>query len=56
MRAVFTPDPRGVGALKVKSLPDPTQTVQVFAITIEPDGGSPQPTGSMYLKGAPVSF
>lgn len=48
---VFSLDPRGTGALKVKALPEPTKTVKIFAITIEPTGGSPQPTGEMVLKG-----
>jgi len=53
---VFSPDLEGKGAFKVKPLPDPRQAVHLFAITIEPSGGSPQPTGEMYLKGTPVSF
>ncbi|MBI3608520.1 MAG: anti-sigma factor [Nitrospirae bacterium] len=51
---IFTPDQRGVGSLRVKALPEPAKTVGVFAITIEPAGGSRQPTGSMYLKGSSV--
>jgi hypothetical protein len=53
---IFSPDPQGTSSLKVKPLPDPGKSVQLFAITIEPAGGSPQPTGEMYLRGAPVTF
>lgn len=53
---IFLPDPKGTGALKIKPLPDPRKSVQLFAITIEPTGGSSQPTGEMYLRGTPVSF
>jgi hypothetical protein len=53
---IFSPDREGRGPFKVKSLPNPRQAVQLFAITIEPSGGSPQPTGEMYLKGTPASF
>jgi hypothetical protein len=49
---IFSLDQQGKGALKVKSLPDPQQPVTLFAITVEPAGGSPQPTGDLYLKGA----
>ena len=53
---VFSLDTAGTAALRLKPLPDPRQTVQLFAITVEPAGGSPQPTGAMYLKGTGVSF
>jgi len=53
---ILSTDPQGTGALKIKPLPDPRKSVQLFAITVEPTGGSLQPTGEMYLKGAPVSF
>lgn len=53
---IFTPDSEGMSAFKVKPLPDPGQAVQLFAITIEPLGGSPQPTGEMVLKGTPASL
>jgi hypothetical protein len=48
---VFHPHVPGESLLKVKPLPDPTQTIQLFAITLEPQGGSPAPTGAIYLKG-----
>ncbi|MEW6682982.1 MAG: anti-sigma factor [Nitrospirota bacterium] len=53
---VFSLDRHGVGALKVKALPEPTKTVKIFAITIEPAGGSAQPTGNMVLKGETKSL
>jgi anti-sigma-K factor RskA len=31
---------------------DETSRVKTFAVTIEPDGGTPAPTGSMVLAGA----
>jgi anti-sigma-K factor RskA len=47
---VFAVDAKGVGSLRVASLrsgalPD------TFAVTLEPAGGVPAPTGSMYLVG-----
>ncbi len=45
---VFEVDPQGTGGLRVKPLPG-LQTVDVFAVTLEPAGGLPQPTGEMYL-------
>jgi anti-sigma-K factor RskA len=36
--------------MKLESLPDPAK-IQKFAVTLEPDGGVPQPTGEMYLLG-----
>lgn len=36
--------------MKLESLPAPTK-IQKFAVTLEPDGGVPQPTGEMYLLG-----
>jgi len=48
---IFSPDPEGTSTLKIKSIPDPQQPVGLFAITIESEGGSPQPTGEMVLKG-----
>ncbi|MEK7703055.1 MAG: anti-sigma factor [Nitrospirota bacterium] len=48
---VFRPQPEGSRPLKIKSLPDPAQTIQFFAITLEPEGGSPAPTSAIVLKG-----
>ena len=45
---VFRVDAQGVGRLTVAPLPD-APTVDVFAVTLEPEGGVPAPTGAMYL-------
>lgn len=47
---IFTVDPKGVGSLRVPPLRagEPPDT---FAVTLEPAGGVPAPTGSMYLLG-----
>ena len=46
----FTVDARGIGSLRVSPLRggEPPDT---FAVTLEPAGGVPAPTGSMYLLG-----
>jgi anti-sigma-K factor RskA len=46
----FSVDPRGSGSLQVKGVPD-VAGIQAWAVTIEPAGGVPQPTGAMVLKG-----
>jgi hypothetical protein len=51
----FSLDAKGVGTLQIKAIPDLHQPVALFAITIEPAGGSSGPTGAMYLKGVPQS-
>ena len=43
-------DARGAGSLRVPPLPG-VGTVDVFAVTLEPGGGVPAPTGPMYLAG-----
>lgn len=47
---VFTVDAKGTGSLRVAPLPGVGQ-VDVFAVTLEPEGGVPAPTGPMYLAG-----
>ncbi|HTK89481.1 MAG TPA: anti-sigma factor [Verrucomicrobiae bacterium] len=47
---VFTVDPKGTGSLRVPPLPGVSR-VDVFAVTLEPEGGAPAPTGAMYLAG-----
>lgn len=47
---IFNIDEKGDNVMKLKSLPSSTQ-IQKFAVTLEPDGGVPQPTGDMYLLG-----
>jgi anti-sigma-K factor RskA len=47
---VFTVDASGAGSLAVRPLPGVT-TVSAFAVTLEPAGGLPTPSGEMYLLG-----
>jgi anti-sigma-K factor RskA len=47
---VFSVDAGGTGSLRVQPLPGVTR-VDVFAVTLEPEGGVPAPTGAMYLAG-----
>jgi len=47
---VFDIDPKGSGALRVPSL-SPIARVEMFAVTLEPAGGRPAPSGDMYLAG-----
>lgn len=46
----FGVDEKGSGMMEVSAMPGDTQALQ-FAVTIEPEGGMPQPTGEMYLYG-----
>lgn len=46
----FSVDERGSGRLRVEKVPD-VEGIQAWAVTIEPRGGVPQPTGAMVLKG-----
>jgi anti-sigma-K factor RskA len=45
---VFSVNPEGYGALWISS-PEPLSSYPVFGITIEPEGGSPGPTGDKVL-------
>ena len=47
---VFDVDPKGAAALRVKPVAGMGK-VEVFAVTLEPAGGLPQPSGAMYLAG-----
>ncbi len=47
---VFAPKPDGSCELNVNVLPV-SGTVDVFAVTLEPEGGLPAPSGPMYLAG-----
>jgi anti-sigma-K factor RskA len=47
---VFSVNAQGTGSLRVSSLPG-MGTVDVFAVTLEPAGGLPAPSGVMYLAG-----
>jgi anti-sigma-K factor RskA len=46
----FAVDPRGAASLRVDRVADAGQ-IQNWAVTVEPSGGVPQPTGAMVLKG-----
>jgi anti-sigma-K factor RskA len=46
----FAVDPRGAASLRVDRVAD-VQQIQAWAVTVEPSGGVPQPTGAMVLKG-----
>jgi anti-sigma-K factor RskA len=46
---IFDVDERGTGSVRVERAP--AGAVQAWAVTIEPAGGVPQPTGEMVLKG-----
>ncbi len=45
----FAMDSRGSASLKVEQVPD-VSSIQAWAVTIEPAGGVPQPTGATVLK------
>jgi len=47
---VFAVDQRGGGTLRVPALPGVAR-VDVFAVTLEPAGGLPAPSGAIYLAG-----
>ena len=46
----FSVDERGAGNLRVDRIGD-VAGIQAWAVTVEPQGGVPQPTGEMVLKG-----
>ena len=48
--SVFTTDPSGRGELR-SSIPPEGRRAEVFAVTLEPAGGLPAPSGEIYLKG-----
>jgi anti-sigma-K factor RskA len=48
---IFSVDPQGNGFLKVPLLSE-ADKAQKFAVTLEPAGGVPQPTGDMHLLGS----
>jgi anti-sigma-K factor RskA len=48
---LFTVDAKGVGSLTVEPIADVAKVDQ-FAVTLEPAGGVPSPTGAMYLASA----
>jgi anti-sigma-K factor RskA len=48
---IFSVDPQGRSFLRVPSLSE-ADKAQKFAVTVEPAGGVPQPTGDMHLLGS----
>lgn len=48
--AVFRPDEQGRTVLKLTLPPEALAGLAATAVTLEPRGGSPQPTGKFYLK------
>lgn len=48
---IFSVNPEGYGALWISS-PEPLSSYSAFGITIEPEGGSPGPTGDKVLGGS----
>lgn len=46
---VFGVDSKGAGGLRVRPLPG-ARKVDAFAVTLEPAGGLPQPSGETYLR------
>lgn len=46
----FAVDPRGAASLRVDRVAD-AGTIEAWAVTVEPRGGVPQPTGAVVLKG-----
>jgi anti-sigma-K factor RskA len=47
---IFKVGESGENFMNLESLPDPSK-IKTFAVTLEPDGGVPLPTGEMYLLG-----
>ncbi len=48
---IFSVDEEGNGVVKI-NYDDSYDSIQQFAVTLEPAGGVPQPTGEMYLAGS----
>ena len=46
----FSTDTGHKSRLLVRNLPDPSR-LHRFAVSLEPEGGRPQPTGALYLVG-----
>jgi anti-sigma-K factor RskA len=51
---VFEPDPAGSAVVTISRIQGAAEGTLQFAVTIEPHGGVPQPTGSMILAGKPL--
>jgi len=50
MTSVLNVDDKGNNIMELGTLPE-TGRIKKFAVTLEPPGGVPQPTGEMYLIG-----
>jgi len=48
---VFQVDENGAVAFEIKELPAQLQGIHTFAVTMEPKGGVPQPTGAILIAG-----
>ena len=48
---VFNPDAQGAGTILLPPLPEGV-VAKAFAVTVEPSGGVPQPTGPIVLVGS----
>lgn len=51
---VFSPNKQGNAVITISKIEGTAQGSLQFAVTIEPRGGVPQPTGSMVLAGKPL--
>jgi Anti-sigma-K factor rskA, C-terminal len=51
---VFSPDSNGAAVVTISRIEGTAEGTLQFAVTIEPRGGVPQPTGSMVLAGKPL--
>ena len=51
---VFSPNQQGNAVITISRIEGTAQGALQFAVTIEPRGGVPQPTGSMILAGKPL--
>ena len=50
----FVPDSEGQGTLEDR-MPAAAMDSPIFAITVEPEGGAPAPTGSIYLRSSAIN-
>jgi len=48
---IFSPDPQGTAVITITRIEGSAEGTLQFAVTIEPRGGVPQPTGDMVLSG-----
>lgn len=51
---VFDPDAAGSAVVTISRIASPAEGTLQFAVTVEPVGGLPQPSGSMVLAGKPL--